>query len=222
MPSRTRTHRRRPGPRSPRSGDAGPDTRAALFQAAAAAFSERGFDGVSVDAIARRAGVNKAMLYYHFRGKLALYREIVRHMLAEAAARLAAVADLDDAPDAKIRRFVHAFMTLTEERPWFPRLMLREMAEGAPHLDVETLSGFRAVLQGFTRILSEGQRAGVFRTVNPVLAYLAIVGPLLLNLARERAGAAAGRSGLSMLAPIPRAQLRAHLERTALCVVSKG
>jgi len=212
--------RRRPGPRRPgRRTAPAPDTRTALFEAAALAFSEAGFDGVSVDRIARRAGVNKAMLYYHFRGKLALYRAIVREMLRDGGARIAAVADAADPPETKIRRFVEAFLALTEGRPWFPRLMLREMAEGAPHLDLETLGGFRTVLSAFSRILAEGQAAGVFRPVHPVLAYLSITGPLLLNLARERAGAAPGRAALPMLAPIPRDQVRAHLERIALCVI---
>jgi len=211
----------RPGPPRGRRGAGAPGTRDALFEAAAAAFSEHGFDGVSVDDIARRAGVNKAMLYYHFRGKLALYRAIVGEMLREGGARIAAVADAPDPPEVKIRRFVDAFMALTEGRPWFPRLMLREMAEGAPHLDPETLGGFRAVLGAFTRILAEGQDTGVFRQVHPVLAYLSITGPLLLNIARERAGAAPGRAGLPMLVPIPRDQVREHLERIALCVLSR-
>ena len=214
----------RPGPRAgrPRRRDAAaPATRDAIFEAAAHEFSARGFDGVSVDDIARRAGVNKAMIYSHFRGKLALYREIVRDMLREGGARITAVADTSDPPDVKIRRFVEAFMALTERRTWFPRLMLREMAEGAPHLDPDTLAGFRTVIGSFTRILTEGQSAGVFRQVHPVLAYLSIIGPLLLNIARERAGAAPGRGGLQMLAPIPRDEVREHLERTALLVLTR-
>lgn len=216
---------RRPGPRPAktrgRRGAAPPDTRDALFESAALAFSERGFDGVSVDDIARRAGVNKAMVYYHFRGKLDLYRAIVREMLRHGGVRITAVADASDPPATKIRRFVDEFMGLTEGRPWFPRLMLREMAEGAPHLDLETLGGFRTVLASFTRILAEGQAAGVFRQVHPVLAYLSITGPLLLNIARERAGAAPGRDGVGMLAPIPREQVREHLEHIALGVLTK-
>ena len=225
-PSRPRLPRaRRPGPRAGRSrrrDDAGArDTRHAIFEAAAHEFSESGFDGVSVDDIARRARLNKAMLYYHFRGKLALYREIVRDMLREGGARITAVADAPNPPDVKIRRFVEAFMALTEGRPWFPRLMLREMAEGAPHLDRGTLAGFRTVIGSFTRILTEGQSTGAFRPVHPVLAYLSIIGPLLLNIARERAGAAPGRAGLQMLAPIPRDEVREHLERTALLVLAR-
>ncbi|MCP4657706.1 MAG: helix-turn-helix transcriptional regulator, partial [bacterium] len=44
-------------------------TREALLEAATELFAERGFDGAKVEAIARRAGVNKAMISYHFGGK---------------------------------------------------------------------------------------------------------------------------------------------------------
>jgi len=49
-------------------------SRARVFAAAAEEFALRGFDGAKVDRIAERAGVNKAMLYYHFTDKAALYR----------------------------------------------------------------------------------------------------------------------------------------------------
>src|SRR5688572_26852786 len=88
--SSARTARRRGGPRP--GVDAGA-TRAAVFQAAADAFSRRGFAGSSVDDIARAAAVNKAMIYYHFADKLTLYREIVRDMLRETGARIGAIAD---------------------------------------------------------------------------------------------------------------------------------
>ena len=49
-----------------------------ILAAAAAEFAERGFGGARVDRIARRARVNKAMLYYHFRSKRELYRTLLR------------------------------------------------------------------------------------------------------------------------------------------------
>ena len=67
--SRPPKPRRRGGPR--KGIDPG-TTRAAVTAAAADAFSQRGFDGVIVDDIARAAGVNKAMIYYHFEDKLVM------------------------------------------------------------------------------------------------------------------------------------------------------
>lgn len=45
-------------------------TRAALIEAAAAEFDERGFVGASMDGVAERAGMTKGALYFHFRSKV--------------------------------------------------------------------------------------------------------------------------------------------------------
>ena len=192
-----------------------PDTRDAVFQAAATAFSARGFDGVGVDDIAARAGVNKAMIYYHFTDKLALYREVVRDMLRTVGGAVTAIADAPLRPDVKLDRFIQQFLTLAADRPWFPTLMLREIAEGAPHLDLGTLNLLRTVFMGFGRILAEGQADGTFRPVHPVLAYTSVVGPLIFNAARERVAAHHGRAHLPMLADIPRTDLRDHMQQAA-------
>ncbi len=61
----------RPHPRGRRP--AGENTRAALLDAARAEFTERGFDGATVRAIAQRAGVDAAMVNHWFGGKEALF-----------------------------------------------------------------------------------------------------------------------------------------------------
>jgi len=198
------------------------DTRGDVFLAAAHAFSARGFDGVGVDDIARDARVNKAMIYYHFKDKLTLYREIVRDMLRQTGDRLQAIANDPGPADERLRQFIETWVDLKESRAWLPTLMLREMAEGAPHLDLETLGMMRTVFAAFGRIVADGQAQGIFRRdAHPILSYLSTIGPLLLNAARERAAAAPGRGKLPMFVPIPRAELLSHLQDAALRMLAK-
>jgi AcrR family transcriptional regulator len=213
-PRRTKTGARNDAAsRSARS--LGLDTRDALFEAAAAAFSAHGFAGTGVDHIAERARVNKAMIYYHFTDKLELYREIVRDMLRAMGAAVSEIADAPLSPVDKIDRFILTFARLADQRPWFPTLMLREIAEGAPHLDIATLGLLRTVFVAFGRILSEGQAAGVFRPMHPVLAYTSIIGPFIFNAARERVAAQPGREHLPMLVEISHTELVSHLQQAA-------
>ena len=190
-------------------------TRDAVFQAAAVLFSARGFSGVSVEDIAGSAAVNKAMIYYHFADKLTLYRNVVADMLNAVGGRVSSIAESAAAPSVKLDRFIESFVRLADERPWFPTLMLREIAEGAPHLDLDTLAHIRTVFVGFGRILHEGEAAGVFRKIHPILAYTSIVGPLIMNAARERVAAQPGRQHLPMLAAISHDDLIAHGQDTA-------
>ena len=73
----------------PRPARVSPDQ---ILAAAAREFADRGYAGAGVDRIARRARVNKAMLYYHFKSKRALYRRVLRQTFGEVAARLETIA----------------------------------------------------------------------------------------------------------------------------------
>jgi AcrR family transcriptional regulator len=192
-----------------------PDTRTAIFEAAATSFSSRGFDGVAVDDIAESAQVNKAMIYYHFADKLALYRAVVADMLATLEAAATAIAQSNATAPEKLNEFIATFVRHADSRPWFPTMMLREVSEGAPHLDLETFTHMRGIVTAFGRILAEGAAAGVFRPVHPILAYTSIIGPLLMNAARERMAAQPGRSQLPMFVDIPHTDLVAHIQDTA-------
>ena len=201
--------------RSPATAVPRGDTRQAVFDAAAVAFSAHGFAGTGVDHIADRARVNKAMIYYHFHDKLELYREVVRDMMRAVGAAVSEIAAAPLSPIEKVDRFILTFVRLADQRPWFPTLMLREIAEGAPHLDLATLDLLRTVFMAFGRILSEGQAAGQFRSMHPVLAYTSIIGPLVFNSARERIAAQPGRDDLPMLVEISHVDLVNHLQQAA-------
>jgi TetR/AcrR family transcriptional regulator len=58
-------------------------TRARILAAAEKEFSAKGFAGARVDAIAKRAGINKRMLYHYFGNKEGLFREILLRGLTQ-------------------------------------------------------------------------------------------------------------------------------------------
>lgn len=65
-------------------------TRERILAAALDEFASRGFAGARVDAIARRARINKRMLYHYFRDKSGLFRAVIRHMISTRVASLEA------------------------------------------------------------------------------------------------------------------------------------
>jgi len=106
---------------------------------------------------------------------------------------------------------------MTETRPWMPALMLREISEGAPRLDADTMSHMRLVIGSFVAILQEGQQSGAFRKVHPILAYESVIGPIIINAARERVAAQPSRKGTDfpMLVAISHDEVIAHGQETA-------
>ena len=154
-----------------------------ILAAAAREFAERGFAGARVDRIARRARVNKAMLYYHFKSKKTLYRTLLLGMFSLVAARLQTIAALDRPPAEKIDLAIAGMADFIQDHTVFPAIMLREVAEGGAHLDRETLRALGAVPAVVARIVQEGVSSGAFRDANPVFAYFSMLAPLVLFLA---------------------------------------
>ena len=58
------------------SGQTATDTKTRILDAADAVFVRRGIDGARMQDIADQAGVNKALLHYHFRSKADLARAV--------------------------------------------------------------------------------------------------------------------------------------------------
>lgn len=86
--------------KAPAAATRNPDrTRERILTAALAEFAARGFSGARVDAIARRASINKRMLYHYFGDKAHLFRAVLQHKLAE---RRAWSANLANDPTARL------------------------------------------------------------------------------------------------------------------------
>jgi TetR/AcrR family transcriptional regulator len=154
-----------------------------ILAAAALEFAERGYGGARVDRIARRARVNKAMLYYHFASKQGLYRALLGGTFTKLAQALAGVAQSTLTPPQKLDAAVSAMAAFVGTHAFFPAIMLREVAEGGAHLDAETLAALAAVPRAFGEILGQGIDAGVFRRMHPLGAYFTTVAPILMFVA---------------------------------------
>jgi AcrR family transcriptional regulator len=174
----------RPTPSAARS------TRDRLLSAATEEFAARGFDGAKVDRIAARARVNKAMLYYHFRSKTALYQAILLDLFGRAAGAVTAVRERGGPPEAQLRAFIEAVAGAALSQPQFPPMWLREIADGGRHLSPPIVAEMRRVVDTLAAILADGRRAGVFRDANPFITQIGVVAPLLFFAAtapvRER------------------------------------
>jgi TetR/AcrR family transcriptional regulator len=163
------------------------DSRTEIFSAAAAEFAARGFEAAGVDRIAASARVNKAMIYYHYGSKLELYLEVLRDMLRVVSARARAIADGPGTAEHKVDTWVATIIGEAAQRPWFPQIMLRELAAGVTHFDAETVTLMAVVVGSVQDMIVQGQQDGSFGEADPLLTHLSIIGPVLLFITRDRA-----------------------------------
>ena len=158
-------------------------TREALMNAATEIFAERGFDGSRVDLIAERAGVNKAMINYHFGGKKGLYAAILEAALAVAQDRFRRIRGSTEPADIRLREFIDTFGDLSTLRPGLPAMVLREVISGGMHIDEELLPYFLEIFSLVHEIIHQGVRERSFRNVDPFLTHLSLLGSLVFYFA---------------------------------------
>lgn len=196
-----------------------PSSRDRLLEAGRVEFAARGFAGAKIDRIAARARLNKAMLYYHFASKAALYQHILLGLFREVADAVEAARAAGGAPETQLRRFVNAIARDGVGRPDFPPLWLREMADGGRHLDAAVVAEMRRVVATLAAILHDGHEAGQFREAHPFITHLGIVGPLLLFAASAPARGRLAKLG-RLPVDVPHDVLVAHVQNATLAALA--
>lgn len=167
-------------------------TRGQILNAAIQEFAEAGFDAASMGAIARRAGLKKALVQYHFETKINLWKEAVdalwqhlqvldHHLPPEPA---------DGSPGEErryIREVFRQLIRFARDHPAWVGVMFREASTPGPRLDWLIERHLRRNIDDGIRLVEMAQRLGVLPQGSPLhiihiisgaLTYLLLVAPL--------------------------------------------
>jgi TetR/AcrR family transcriptional regulator len=147
-------------------------SRAAILQAAVREFAREGIAGARTDAIARAAGVNKALLYYYFKDKEALYGAVLDQVFGGLTVAVHEVLGRDLPPREKILAYVRSHFDYVASHPLYPRIVQGEMMRAgqgaASQLDRIVVQYFRPLFKQIAEVLRAGAISGEFRPVDPV------------------------------------------------------
>lgn len=141
----------------------GPQRREQLLDVAKALAVEHGFHTVTIEAIAREAGITRPVVYGHFGDLAGLLEALVERESARALGQLAEIlpASLDagSARDQLLRAYA-GYLRAAETDPATWTLVLMPQ-EGAPEIMREQISrGREAVVTALARALAPGASAG--------------------------------------------------------------
>src|SRR4030095_5227128 len=103
--------------KTPRPQKGSVATRDALLAAGTRLFARRGFDGASLEAIARLARANKAMISYYFGGKEGLYRALLADTREPVLRRTEGLRKLPRPAPERLRSFIFYFAEMVERHP---------------------------------------------------------------------------------------------------------
>ena len=132
------------------------DRRRAILAAALDVFSERGFHEASLEDVAARDGISKALIYEHFRSKEDLQRALMETYVHELLERILASTAGAEPGEDRLRRGVQAFLGFVEQRREAWRMLFRNLAD--PEM-VEALERLREeVAAGIAQLMVEDAR----------------------------------------------------------------
>jgi AcrR family transcriptional regulator len=152
-------------------------TRAAILAAATQEFTAKGLTGARVDAIAKRARVNKRMIYHYFGGKDGLYLAVLEATYEAIRNAELALHLTDRDPVEGMRELVLFTWRYFLAHPEFLSLLGTENLHKAAYLKrSRRIRELHSPLVGMiSSLLARGVKARVFRAgVDPVELYVTI------------------------------------------------
>jgi len=143
---------------APRQGPGRPkdlDKRAAVLTAAKTLFAQRGFDSVSMEAIATAAGVSKLTVYSHFTDKDTLFQAAVRSKCEEALPESVFDVSLRGDVRERLRAIARGFhqLVMSDESLGLHRLLIAQGASNTKLVELFYDSGPRRVISAFQTFL---------------------------------------------------------------------
>jgi len=147
--------------------------REAILKAAEEEFAERGFGGARAQSIATRAGVNKALPFYHFGSKAELYDEVVKRALGRLG-EFMSDALVAPTPRERLASFVHRLFAYLADNPNWARLIVREVIDEQSRSREIASQYLKPLVDGGREVMARDMDSGMMRRVDPIQLIVSI------------------------------------------------
>lgn len=98
-------------------------------------FIEKGFDGVKMQELADRAGVNKGLLHHYFNNKQTLFDEVFNKALDQLFGKIESSLKASDGFEDKINGIVDAYFDMLISNPKLPVFVFFELNKNSKNLE---------------------------------------------------------------------------------------
>jgi AcrR family transcriptional regulator len=179
MPLKTIKKKRTAG-RRPASNQVDGSTRSSIIAAARTLFAERGLEGTSVREVAEAAGVNNAMIYYHFTDKVEMYRAVLADSFTEFDCIWEhEIFSTGASSREKIQKYVEELIRFQQDNEEIRRILSMEFASCGKNLKWLADNFFNHSYEKLTAILKAGMKKGELKKVDLSIAISSLVGMVI-------------------------------------------
>lgn len=114
-----------------------------ILRAASEEFAEKGFAATKTSDIAQRAGLPKPNVYYYFKSKERLYREVLESII-EPLLQASSPFNQPGRPAEVLRAYIRTKIRISREHACASKAFANEIMHGAPHLSPERVAQLNA------------------------------------------------------------------------------
>lgn len=146
------------------------DTRNKLLDTAAAIMSERGGINVTLSELGERSGSNTALVRYYFGNKTGMLFALIERTLENAISQMNSLLELEIPADEMLFLHIRGVINTYFYHPYVNRLIHHLGTIDDGEFAEQIANQFsRPILDCQTRILQDGEKAGLFRKIDPKL-----------------------------------------------------
>ena len=137
-------------------------TREQIINAASTAFSKFGYKKTTLDDIASITNRGKTGIYYYFKSKDDIFREVIKKEADDIKATLLESVAKKNTPSEKFASYVHNRMDAFEKLGNYYSAMKHELLEHLHFININRIDFDNTEMEVISSILEEGQKSGDF------------------------------------------------------------
>lgn len=126
-----------------------------ILNIAAEEFAKYGYEGLSMNNLAKKLELNKATIYYHFEDKFSLYNEVLKSIISEKQDELHQLAYTNKPAKTRLQEYIHFLTYQVVEDSKIISIFFREMANFGNNVDNTILEFFKKDIKALENIFKD-------------------------------------------------------------------
>lgn len=164
-----------------------------IVDAAIETLAEVGYAAATLGEIAKRAGISRGLISYHFAGKAELIAKVLFAVYVEGAEAMGPRIAAESTPSGQLRAYVQSNLDYMRDKPQRMAAVAAVLTGGGLSEELPGVgheAADRSIIETLAGILRNGQAVGEFREFDAVVAARAIrnmIDGVATQLSRDRA-----------------------------------
>lgn len=164
-------------------------TQSKIAESAKELFLEKGFDGVRMQELADRAGVNKGLLHHYFKNKQGLFDLVFSKAITDLFGKIELSFEQNNSLGDKIDTIIDAYSDMLKANPKLPIFVFSEMHKN-PELVTSLFakSNFGVLIKGLqsgSKSIGEKEAIHIILTIVSLSVFPFMAKPIVLKMAKN-------------------------------------